>query len=274
MTKASILSVQGKVQGDVELPKVFDTPYRPEVIQKVYVNVMSHSYQRQGRYPAAGEVVSAESRNTGLGIARLARARGEGFQRAGQAASVAGVRHGRVAHPPESWKIIYKKINEKERRLGLCSALAATCSRELVIQRGHKVSEDIKLPIVVSNDMESLSKAKDVESLLTAVGMDQDLQRARRSHKVHSGTARRRGRTARVGLSALIVVGDESRMTSLSGSIPGVEIKRAQDVSVLDLAPGSKPARLTIYSENAVNHFAGLKTRVNNVMEIASRSTK
>src|SRR5688572_20099501 len=36
--------------------------------------------------------------------------------RAGQAAGVAGVRHGRVAHPPESWKEIYKKINKKEKQ--------------------------------------------------------------------------------------------------------------------------------------------------------------
>ncbi|MGI0029574.1 MAG: 50S ribosomal protein L4, partial [Nitrososphaera sp.] len=118
--------------GEIDLPPVFDTPYRPEVIHKVYVNLLSHSFQRQGRYPAAGEIVSAESRNTGLGIARLARARGQGFPRAGQAAGVAGVRHGRVAHPPESWKTIYKKINNKERKLGLCSAIAATARKDLV----------------------------------------------------------------------------------------------------------------------------------------------
>src|SRR5215212_11116622 len=105
-----IYDLSGKEVSDVDLPPVFNFPYRPEVIKKVYVNLDSHHYQRQGRYPAAGEIVSAESRNTGLGIARLARARGEGFQRAGQAAGVAGVRHGRVAHPPESWKNIYKKI--------------------------------------------------------------------------------------------------------------------------------------------------------------------
>jgi large subunit ribosomal protein L4e len=124
--KAKVVALDGGDAGDIELPAVFDTPYRPEVIHKVYVNLLSHSYQRQGRYPAAGEMVSAESRNTGLGIARLARARGEGFPRAGQAAGVAGVKHGRVAHPPESWKIIYKKINKKERRLGLCSAIGVT----------------------------------------------------------------------------------------------------------------------------------------------------
>ena len=64
-------------------------------------------------------MVSAESRNTGLGIARIARARGEGFARAGQAAGVAGVRHGRASHPPESWKDIYKKINKKEKQAGI-----------------------------------------------------------------------------------------------------------------------------------------------------------
>src|SRR5919108_5353442 len=122
--KARVVALNGGDAGEIELPAVFDTPYRPEVIHKVYVNLMSHTYQRQGRYPGAGENVSAESKNTGLGIARLARARGEGFPRAGQAASVAGVRHGRVAHPPESWKGTYKKINKKEKRFGLCSAIA------------------------------------------------------------------------------------------------------------------------------------------------------
>src|SRR5262245_37858314 len=140
MTKAQVLSVGSRDSNkEVQLPMVFDTPYRPEVIHKVYVNLQSHSYQRQGRYPAAGEMVSAESRNTGLGIARLARARGEGFPRAGQAASVAGVRHGRVPHPPVSLKVINKKINKKEKILGFCSAIAATAKKEIMERRGHKL---------------------------------------------------------------------------------------------------------------------------------------
>src|SRR5919109_5674823 len=158
MAKAKVVAIGGSDAGEVELPIVFDTPYRPEVIQKVYVNLLSHSYQRQGRYPAAGEMVSAQSRNTGLGIARIARARGEGFPRAGQAAGVAGVRHGRVAHPPEPWKVIYKKINQKERQLGFCSAIAGTGRKDLILRRGHKIDNKIKLPLVVSNEIESLTK--------------------------------------------------------------------------------------------------------------------
>src|SRR3954463_12928084 len=128
----SIFDLKGNEHSKIDLPEIFNFPYRPEIIKKVYVNMDSHHYQEQGRYPAAGEIVSAESRNTGLGIARLARAKGEGFSRAGQAAGVAGVRHGRVAHPPESWKDIYKKINRKEKQLGLCSAIAVTAKKELV----------------------------------------------------------------------------------------------------------------------------------------------
>ena len=123
--KVSLKDLRGKDLESLELPSVFNTPYRPEIIKKVYVNVLSTRFQPQGRYPAAGEIVSAESRNTGLGIARIARARGEGFQRAGQAAGVAGVRKGRLAHPPVSWKNTYKKINKKERQtwtlLSYCS---------------------------------------------------------------------------------------------------------------------------------------------------------
>src|SRR5881628_3131776 len=145
--KAKVFAVSGKDAGEVELPAVFDTPYRPEVIHKVYVNLLSHSYQRQGRYPAAGEIVSAESRNTGLGIARIARARGEGFQRAGQAAGVAGVRSGRLAHPPVSWKKNYKKINKKEKQLGFCSAIAATSNKDIIEKRGHNVGKISVFPI-------------------------------------------------------------------------------------------------------------------------------
>jgi large subunit ribosomal protein L4e len=266
--KAKVVEVSGKDAGEIELPVVFDTPYRPEVIHKVYVNLLSHSYQKQGRYPAAGEMVSAESRNTGLGIARLARARGEGFPRAGQAASVAGVRHGRVAHPPESWKIIYKKINHKERQLGLCSAIAATAIKELVQQRGHRIDDKVKLPIIVSNDIESITKTKDLKKVLEDLGLGDDVARASVTRKAQSGTARRRGRPARSGTSALIVVGNDSKLVALSHSISGVDIKRAKEVSVIDLAPGSKPIRLTIFSQNAIDQLKSLQAPMHKIMEL------
>jgi large subunit ribosomal protein L4e len=295
--QAKVLGLDGKESHTIDLPTVFQTPFMYDVIHKAYVNLLSHSFQRQGRYPMAGEVVSAESRNTGLGIARIARAKGEGFSRAGQAAGVASIRQGRVAHPPESWKNIYKKINNKEKQLALCSAIAATARKDLVERRGHKVSNISTFPIIVSDGIEDLSKTKHLLDLLHTLGLNDELKRLDFSRKPRSGTARRRGRKARSAVSAIIVISNAERHSSkndgktdvksttpnknsrnkniakLSGSIRGVDIKQVKDLNVLDFAPGSKPIRLTIFSESAIKELDNLeKPAAQRIMEMMIQS--
>src|SRR5919197_1169216 len=265
---AKVLDLNGADTGDLELPVIFETPIRLDIIRKVYANLSSHRFHRQGRYPAAGEIVSAESRNTGLGVARIARARGEGFPRAGQAAGVAGVRHGRVAHPPQAWKNIYKKINKKEKLLGLCSAIAATARRDLIQKRGHNVENISSFPIIISNDVESISKTKELERALVSLGLGTDLIRAKSCHKARSGTSRRRGRQARSGISALIVVENKEKIGRLSDSIPGVEIKSVRALSAQDFVPGSRPVRLTIFSQNAIEQLKEMRAPMHKLMEI------
>jgi len=267
MSVVKILKIDGSNQNTINLPTVFKTPYRPEVIQKVYNNLNSYSFQKQGRYPAAGQMVSAESRNTGLGIARLARAKGEGFPRAGQAAGVAGVRHGRLTHPPVSWKNIYKKVNKKEKLLALCSAIAATANADLIRKRGHRLSNNIQLPIIISNEIESIAKSKDLKKILIKLGLEEDLKRTyvRRIKSVHKNDTNRRS-----ALSVLIIVSNDENVGRLNNSLPGIAVKTVKSVSVLDLAPGSKPARLTIFSESAIKELntlksaSSIKTEMNN----------
>jgi large subunit ribosomal protein L4e len=265
MSIINILEMDGTNKSTVTLPVVFQTPYRPDVIQKVYNHLNSYTFQRQGRYPAAGQMVSAESRNTGLGIARIARARGEGFPRAGQAAGVASVRHGRLAHPPVSWKNIYKKVNKKEKLLALCSAIAATTNVELIRRRGHKIKDNLQLPIVISNEIESIVKSKDLEKVLLKLGLEDDLKRTfiRRNKSVHKNDTNRRS-----ALSVLIIVGNDEKIGRLNNSLPGITVKSVKFVSVLDLAPGSKPVRLTIYSENAIKELTNLKSTSNIISEM------
>ena len=249
--------------GVIDLPHVFRTPYHPAVMHKAYVSLLSHSFQVQGRYTDAGEIVSAESRNTGLGIARIARAKGQGFPRAGQAAGVAGVRHGRMAHPPVSFRRIYKKINKKEKTLALCSAIAATSRLDLIARRGHKLSENLELPLIVSNKIESLDKVNDLRKTLTKFGLEADLERARSRSRTVGGTSRRHGRSS--GVSMLILVSSNSNIIRLSRSLPGVDIKAVENLNLMDLLPGSKPIRLTLFSENAVNvltKFGGFRAKL------------
>lgn len=254
---SKILDLNGKEEKDIELPPIFNTPYLPKVIQHVYDCLNSHTFQIQGRYPGAGQIVSAESRNTGLGIARIARAKGEGFPRAGQAAGVAGVRKGRVAHPPVSWKNIYKKVNKKEKLLAFCSAIGATSDRDLVRLRGHSINDHISLPIIVSNSIESLVKTKELQQFIEKIGLKDDLLR---THNKRHKFTRKHNSNRRSALSVLILVSDGENIGRLDNSLPGVSVKTVKNVSLMDLVPGSRGIRLTIFSEKAIEELNKIKS--------------
>ena len=268
---SKIFDLNGKEIESVELPAVFDYPYRPEVIKKAFVNINTHHSQKQGRYPAAGEIVSAESRNTGLGIARLARAKGEGFSRAGQAAGVGGVRKGRLTHPPESWKVTYKKLNKKERTVALYSAIACTSNEALISKRGHLIEGISSFPMVLLDDVEKIHKTKDLLELLRVLGLGKDIERVERAVKKRSGKAKRRGRPNRVGKSVLIVVANqECDLLKLDNSLPGVSIKSIKDLSIPDLAPGARPIRLTIFSKGSLDVLKDIKVSNHKLTEAQS----
>ena len=268
---ASLKDLEGKEIESFELPSVFETPFRREVIKKVYVNVLSAKFQPQGRYPAAGEMVSAESRNTGLGIARIARARGEGFQRAGQAAGVASVRSGRLAHPPVSWKKNQKKINKKEKQLGLFSAIAATSKKEIMESRGHKLGKMSEFPIVVSNELEKITKTSDLRKTLVSLGLEEDLARSNNIVRVRSGKSRMRGRKRLSALSCLIVVSKGSPVGKLKSSLPGVNVVSIENLSIMDLVPGTKPVRLALYTKNAIDYMHNMKTAWSRVKDMVKQ---
>lgn len=195
-----------------------------------------------------------------MGIARIARARGEGFQRAGQAAGVAGVRSGRLAHPPVSWKKNYKKINKKERQLGLCSAIAATSNKDIIEKRGHNVGNISAFPIVVANDLEKITKTAELRKTLLSLGLEEDLKRSTNIVRVPSGKSRLRGRKKHAALSCLIVVSKDSPLSKLKKSLPGVNVVSIENISIMDLVPGTKPVRLTIYTKNAIDSMNKINT--------------
>lgn len=244
-----VLDLEGKDSGSVELPSVFVTPIREDVINKAYVALASHGRIPQGRDPLAGERTTAETNNppTGRGISRIPRTKGEHYSKSGMAGAVASIVHGRLPHPPRSEKVIRKELNDKERHFALASAIAATGKSELVAKRGHKFSAN--LPIVVSDDLENISKVRDLKKFLNSIGAGEDIERARnRTKKVGSALAR----VKRTGAGPLIVVSRSSKLRNAARSLEGVSIAKSSDLSVLDLAPGSMPGRLTIWTKEAL----------------------
>ena len=59
--KVPILTTDGKKDGDVDLPLVFSTEFRKDLIHKAFTNLNSHKFQPQGRHPTAGMDVVARS---------------------------------------------------------------------------------------------------------------------------------------------------------------------------------------------------------------------
>ena len=259
--KVTTFTTTGTKDGEIELPLIFSTPFRRELIHKAYTNLTSHKFQPQGRHPSAGQDVVADSNDppTGQGVSRVARAQGGGGGRQGQGAEVASTRGGRQAHPPIVGKVIYKKLNKKENKLALCSAIAATSSKTIIESRGHKIEGIESFPIIVSDDIESISKSNEIVKVLESLKLTQDTDRLE-SRKSRSGQSRLRGRSKKVGKSVLFVTKDDKEMSKAIGALPGVEVKSVKDLSVLDLAPGSHPIRLTVYSKSAIEEIAKIKS--------------
>jgi len=50
------------------------------------------------------------------------------------------------------------------------------------------------------------------------------------------------------------------KLAKACGSFSGVDVIDVNELSVLDLAPGSDPIRLTVFSKNAINEIAKIKS--------------
>ena len=243
--KVPVLDTENKQVEEVELPKVFQTPYRPDVIRRAVIAQQSHGFQPQGRDPMAGKRTTAESMGVGLGIARVPRIKGG--RRAAFGVSIVG---GHQAFPPRAEKRIRKEINKKERRLAIRSGIAATAVRDIVAGRGHVIDYVGQLPLVVDDNIQLLSKTKEVRDLFVNLGVWPDVERAER-RKIRAGRGKTRGRKRRVGKGPLIVVSEDLGIGKASANIPGVDVAEVSDLNGELLAPGGHPGRLVVWTRSA-----------------------
>lgn len=63
--------------------------------------------------------------------------------------------------PIKVWRKWHHRINKNQRRSATCSALAASALPSLVMARGHRIDTVAEVPLVVANDIESVTKTKD-----------------------------------------------------------------------------------------------------------------
>ncbi|WP_137284881.1 50S ribosomal protein L4 [Halorussus salinisoli] len=245
--QATIRNLDGEEDGSVDLPDVFSKTVRPDLIKRAVLAAQANRKQDYGSDDYAGMRTSAESPGSGRGMAHVPRTNGQG-------ARVPQTVGGRKAHPPKEEKDRTLDINTKERKKAIRSAIAATTDADLVAERGHQFDDETDLPLVVSDDFEDLVKTKEVVSFLEAVGLDADIERAEENKTVRAGKGTTRGRKYKTPKSVLFVTSEEP--SKAARNLAGADVATAAEVNAEDLAPGTHPGRLTVWTESAVEEVA------------------
>ena len=170
-------------------------------------------------------------------------------------AEVPQARGGMRAHPP---KVISMKntlkINKKEMKIALCSALSSTANIKNVIKRYSKLKkEDIKeLPIIVESKIISL-KTKEIENSLRNILGKNIFELIQKKKNIRSGKGKLRGRKYKQNAGLLIIIGKDEKLKTKN-----FEVVNAENLSVTNLAKGGL-GRLVLYTENAIKQLENIK---------------
>jgi len=260
--KVHVYSLNGEAVEEIELPNQFGEDVRPDIIARAVIAEQTRKYQPKGAFKLAGLQTTAEYRGRkeaygsikNRGISRLPR---EKLQkgRFGKVRIIPFSVKGRRAHPPKPDKILVEKINEKEHKKALRSAIAATSKREFVEARGHILNGVKELPLIIENKFEELKKTREVLNCLRALGLSSELQRAEKRDK-RSGVRERRKGGYRTPRTVLIVVSADKSIIKAANNLPGVDVRTVRDLDASSLAPGTKAGRLTVWSKGAIEELA------------------
>ncbi|OYT66276.1 50S ribosomal protein L4 [Candidatus Bathyarchaeota archaeon ex4484_205] len=241
-----VLGLNGRKIREIEEPWFFKGEVREDLIKRVVVAMEANRKQPQGRDVMAGKRTTAESWGVGYGRARVPR------DERGRGRLITGAVGGRRAHPPRAEKKIERKVNKKEKKLALISALIATAREDYVRGRGHKINDKVNLPIIITNKIEKIEKTQKLIEVLQRLGLKDELERCKKGIKKRSGKSRMRNRTKRKPRGPLIVVEDGINLYRAARNIPGVEVMRARELNVEHLAPGGQPGRLVIWTPQSL----------------------
>ena len=249
--KVKVFSLNGEPIEEIELPKVFETPFRPDLIRRAVIASWTHRIQPQGRDPMAGKRRVTENIGKGHGMARVERIKtAPRF-----AAFVPFARGGRRAHPPKVEKIIWEDINKKEKKLALMSAIAATANYDLVRARGHVIDNVPQIPLIVEDELEKIGKTRETREIFKKLGIWDDIERAKKNTKIRAGKGKMRGRRYKKAKGPLIVVAKNEGILLGARNHPGVDVVLVDNLGVEMLAPGTHPGRLTIWTKGAIERL-------------------
>ena len=241
--KADVLNLDGKKLKTIELPEQFNEDYEPDLIKRAAIVIENNRRMPYGTLPLAGQGYSAKlSRRRrdykgayGKGISRVPRKtmwkRGTQFSWVGALAP--GTRGGRRAHPPKASKDWTQKINTKERKKAIRSALSGLITTDNLV--------------ILDNKFETLKKLKEVKGVLQIIGMAVDAIKRNRA-----GKGKSRGRRIRYKVNALVVVAGECSLINSIRNIPGYSVIEARNLNADVLTLNHDKLKKCLFTEAAI----------------------
>jgi len=268
----SVYDKEGNKIKEIELPEHFKYEIREDIAYKVFRAYMLSHRVPYGSYKHAGMEASAWTSKRRYtyrssykrGISRVPRS---------VFAKIAGnfiwitrvipsAVKGRRAHPPKPEKNWYKKINKKEKRLAILSAISASSNLDYIKNRYTKsfiyLNESINtfgLPIVISN-LEELKKAKEYRDLFNKLKIINFIEYVKENKKQRAGKGKMRNRRIKKYRGILFLLSSDSQLPKVS--IDGVEFSKVDQLNIEKLAPGGKLGRFIIWSEKAIEDLRNL----------------
>lgn len=263
MMELKVLDTKNNEIKTVALPSQFQEPVRQDIVERAVLALQASRRQRYGSYSRAGVRHSAyiskrrHRYKSTYGIGR-SRTPSKVLNRNGirfffVGANVPQAVGGRRAHPPKSSKNWERKINRKERKKAVRSALAATVTSKSVSERGHKIPS--AYPFVLDSSFESIGKTKEFAQVLQTLGFDKELRRLD-SVSIRAGAGKKRGRPKQNRKSLLFVVSKDCPLLRAAKNIAGVDVVPVSRLNAELLAPGTKPGRATLFTESALEVMA------------------
>jgi large subunit ribosomal protein L4e len=252
--KAILYSKSGEKKSDVTLPSVFDSKIRQDIVQKYFeaekfvLRQRYASFDEAGKRHSASGIISHRRHKWktayGKGISRAPRKimwrRGTQFYWIG--AEVSSARGGRTIHGPQG---LYteRKINAKEKKIALSSALASTAMKDYVVKRYSSIENSPVVPVV----MESFpDKTKDALKILQTI-YGSSFDKIFKIKSVRAGKGKRRSRKYKENAGLLVVTAKDENV-----KCSGVEVKKVSELRIRDLYP---LGRLTLYTQKSLEEL-------------------
>jgi large subunit ribosomal protein L4e len=165
-------------------------------------------------------------------------------------------RGGRMFAPTKIWRRWHRKTNLNQRRIAVCSALAASALPSLVMARGHRVNQVPEVPLVVSNEsIVNVDKTKFAVKVLQNLGAYDDVEHVKESRKVRAGKGKMRNRRYVQRRGPLVIYNEKTSLIQAFRNIPGVELVSVNQLNLLQLAPGGHLGRFCIWTKSAFDRL-------------------